>query len=224
MSGFSDYLRKHVGPSIVVRASRLRGGMRLSAALRRALGGRPRMKLFFAYDDPYAAVAIDGVLALAARHHADLQIYPLCERGIADDPALDKRHRHAIVDSQRLALRNKRSLKRLQPLDARDCAFLAEWTEAARGNKNQATFAAAALDQLWFGSSGAVQRDAFQPLRQNLLGNLSESGTVAALTRNAQLMDKLGHWESPAALVEGEWFFAHERLEQMEEHLEDLGW
>ena len=33
-----------------------------------------------------------------------------------------------------------------------------------------------------------------------------------------------GDVREPAALVEGEWFFAHERLPQIKAHLTDLGW
>lgn len=224
MSAITESLRRAIVPGLMVRLFRWRTPSRLSASLRRAFGGRARMELFFAYDDPYSAIALGGLMKLAAKHGADLHLYPLREHGIEGDPAADKRRVHAIEDCRRLAQRSGRELVRTSPLTPQDCAFLAEWTEAARGGPGMAAFAAAALDQLWFASSEAVLRESFRALRQQHLAGISDADSAAALDHNRQRMLRLGHWESPSVRVEGEWFFAHERLEQIEEHLLDLGW
>ena len=126
MAGVADYLRRTVGPSTVVRLSRWRAPLRLRAAMRRALGKGPGVKLFFAYDDPYAAIALPGLMRLAAQHRAQLELYPLREHGIDGDPAAQQRRVHAVTDSRRLAKRQGRELSRLTPPDPRDYA-------AARG-------------------------------------------------------------------------------------------
>jgi 2-hydroxychromene-2-carboxylate isomerase len=165
-----------------------------------------------------------GLIRIAQQRRAELSIYPLIERGIAGDPALAARRRHAVQDSIRLAQRSGRVLQRLEPLSAQDCAFLSAWTESARGDIHQLTFAAAALEQLWFKSAGPVLQEPFVRLRaQHPIASIA-APDPAALQRNTLRMKQLGHWESPAALVEGQWFLAHERLAQIDEHLEVLGW
>jgi 2-hydroxychromene-2-carboxylate isomerase len=47
---------------------------------------------------------------------------------------------------------------------------------------------------------------------------------VQRLAANRARQLRKGHWESPAARVQGEWFFAHERIPQIEERLSYLGW
>jgi 2-hydroxychromene-2-carboxylate isomerase len=37
-------------------------------------------------------------------------------------------------------------------------------------------------------------------------------------------MDKRGLYDTPIAVVHGRWYFAHERLGQIEDWLDELGW
>lgn len=220
----AETLRRSTVPGLIVSASRVEWPAQCSAAVRRALGQSARIELFFAFDDPYAAIALPGLLNIARQRRVKLMLYPLIERGIANDPAADARRLHAVEDSQRLARRFGKTLSRRQPLRAQDCAFLAAWTQAAREEDGVRHFAAAALEQLWFRSSGPVKQDDFHRLRAQHLHSAASAHNDFALARNtARLLEK-GHWESPAALVEGQWFLAHERLAQINDHLEHLGW
>lgn len=219
-----DTLRRAVAPRLVVGLSRLRGVQRLRAALQRLAGRRPRIELYFAFDDPYAAVALPGLIALAQRHAAALELYPLLERGIEDDPAALPRRRHAVEDARRLAPRQGLALARTQPHAADACAFLAHWTEALRGHAAMVPFAAAALDAIW-NRDTAPDEAALAALHRQLVGQEPASERHdAALYDNHVLLLRRGHWESPAARVGGEWFFAHERLPQIGDHLRALGW
>lgn len=220
----AETLRRSIAPSLVVDISRIEWPAQLSAKLRRALGRPAEIELFFAFDDPYAAIALPGLIKIARQRHARLTLRPLIERGIANDPAADARRLHAVEDSQRLARRFGKTLSRKEPLSARECAFLAAWTEAARDDAGVLNFASAALEQLWFQSSGPVKQDDFRRLHAQHLHSAASAHNEAALARNTARLLKLGHWESPAALVEGQWFLAHERLAQINEHLEHLGW
>lgn len=220
----AETLRRSVAPRLVVATSRIAWPAQLSARIRRALGRPANIELFFAFDDPYAAVAMPGLIKIARQRNAKITLYPLVERGIANDPAAEARHRHAVDDSQRLAGRSGKTLSRLEPLRASHCAFLAEWTESARHDDGMLNFAAAALEHLWFRSSGPVKQDELRRLHTQMLHSAAAGHNEAALARNTARLLKLGHWESPAALVEGQWFLAHERLAQIDEHLERLGW
>lgn len=219
MSAMTEYLRRAVGPRVVVATSR----WRLRAAAYRLLKRRPRIELFFAFDDPYSAIALPGLIQIARARKAELKLVPLLERGIDGDPAADKRRLHAVTDSRRLALRDGRSLSRTAPLAAGDCAFLASWAAAAQSHEGLPAFAAAALQQLWFSSaSGQPQAADFQALHVQHLGAppaANTNGALAALAQNRKHLHKLGHWETPAAYIAGEWFFAHERLPQIDAHL-----
>lgn len=220
----AETLRRTTIPSLIVTLSRVETPAKLSAQLRRALGQSARIELFFAFDDPYAAIALPGLLRIVGQHKATLTLYPIVSRGIADDPAADARRRHAVTDSACLAQRHGRKLSRREPLRASDCAFLAAWTESARNDPGMIAFAAAALDLLWFQSSGAVSESDFRRLHAQHLHSAAVAHNDQALARNTQRLLRGGHWESPAARIEGQWFLAHERLVQINEHLERLGW
>jgi 2-hydroxychromene-2-carboxylate isomerase len=183
--------------------------------MRRVFGQTPTVELYVAFDDPYAAVALPGVVTLAQRHGANLVIYPLLERGIADDPAAAQRQRHAIVDAGRLLERDGRRLSRRLPLASEDVAFLACWIQAAQQHPAVADFAVAAIEQLWIGGNGPVRREDFSALYRQCLGTeppADESALRDDIAGNRRRLLAKGHWESPAVRLDGEWFFAHERL------------
>lgn len=175
-------------------------------------------ELYYAYDDPYAVLALPGLLRLTQARGLPMRLYPLIERGIPDDPAAEQRRAYSVIDAQRLLQRDDRRLARLQPLGAADCAFLAAWTQAAIDDPAVVLFAAAALEQLWLHSDGPVEPEAFAVLHRRIL----EREPPAELERwnapvlgNTRRLIARGHWESPAARIGGEWFFAHERLPQI---------
>ena len=44
------------------------------------------------------------------------------------------------------------------------------------------------------------------------------------MRRNEKLMRRRRPYDTPAAWVHGQWFFAHDRLVQIGERLDSLGW
>lgn len=222
----TEFLRRAAAPRIVVATSRWRGMQNFRATLRRAVGLRQTIELFFAFDDPYAAIALPDLVKIAKARNAELKLVPLVTRGIDGDPAAAQRSAHAIIDSRRLAQRDGRTLQRSKPLAAHDVAFLAAWTAAADGHLQRNAFVAAALQRLWFGPDEQPTAEQYSALYQAHIGAPAPalSATHAEqLDRNNRRLHKLGHWESPVAYVAGEWFFAHERLKQIEARLVALG-
>lgn len=219
-------LQRRVLPSLVVRLSRRVTLPQRWARLRARLGWPPRLELYFAFDDPYAVVALPGLLGLLRHRPARLRLYPLIERGIPADPAAAARRHHALIDTGRLLGRGARRLTRSAPLNPDSTAFLAAWTQAARAEPGAAAFAAAALEQLWLSSNGPVRREDFVDLHRRLLGRdpprIDAETRHSALAGNHRRLLAKGHWESPAARLEGEWFFAHERLPHLERRLAQL--
>lgn len=216
MTGLKERLRRRWLPRLVVALARRQRA--------RPLSGDAAIELYFACDDPGAVIALPALLALAHAHGVPLQLYPLIVRGIADDPAAEARARHAVRDADRLARRDGRRLSRSQPLAAADTAFLARWIESLRGQPVMGAFAAAALERLWLLDGDTLPApDAYAALYRRLTGSappIAEAGADAALAANHRRLRRLGHWESPAARIGGEWFFAHERLAQIAECLD----
>lgn len=222
----ADYLRRSLVPSAIIAASR-RGGPRTFAARLACRLGRPLpLELYFAYDDPYAAIALPALRELVAARPVTVRIYPLIERGIADDPAQQARTRHALADAQRLARRSGPALRRGEPLSAQDCAFLASWTAALQEQPVALAFAAEAITLLWRDSDGPVTPAPFEALHRQWLQQPappSAPGVDDRLRSNRQRLLARGHWESPAVRIAGEWFFAHERIGQIRARLDELG-
>ena len=226
MPALTEFLRRAAAPRIVVATSRWRWAQDYRATVRKALGLRPSIELFFAFDDPYAAIGLPGLMKIAEARKASLKLVPVISRGIEGDPAAAQRSVHAITDSRRLAIRDGRILRRNAPLSAQDCEFLAAWTVAAELSPARNAFVAAALEKLWFGSDDAPKPENYSALYQQHIGVAPPAVSTAQRSQLAdhnKRLHKLGHWESPVALVAGEWFFAHERLQQIDERLGALG-
>ena len=77
MSAVTEYLRRAVAPRLVVGLSRQRRMQQWRAAFRRVRGLPKNIELFFAFDDPYSAIALPGLIKIAAEHHANLNLLPL---------------------------------------------------------------------------------------------------------------------------------------------------
>lgn len=222
-----DYIQKVLMPRLLVAWFATRWPGQLWAWILRSLGGRAQVELYFAFDDPYSVVALP-LLELAERRRTELVLYPIVDRGIPDDPALGRRRRFAIQDSQRLLRRRGLVLRRTEPSAPDDTAFLAAWAESLRGQSIMQAFVAAALTRLWLNSEGPVKAADFAVLYHEIVKHdppVAKNPELSQrLTSNHQRQLRKGHWESPAARVQGEWFFAHERIAQVEERLSYLGW
>jgi 2-hydroxychromene-2-carboxylate isomerase len=213
-------------PRAVVATSALDGIPKAGAALRRRTGRGARVELFFAFDDPASAVA---AIELADRvlpgRHAALAAFPVVARGMPDDPAVELKRRYAVTDAGRLARRAGLSLTRHEPLDPEATRFLAEWVAAASPGAEMTRFCVAALRRIWFVAPASLEREPFRALwRECGLGEPPRGDDPRAVRANERRMRRRGPYDTPAAWVHGQWFFAHERLDQIGTRLDELGW
>jgi len=221
----ADLLARRVAPSAVIALSRVTWPARLGAAARRRLGRRGRVELFFAFDDPCSAIAVIDLAQRLRGRDVRLLLMPVVRRGIKDDPAVDLKRRYAIDDARRLGRRTGLELTRREPLPAQDVAFLAEWVAAAAQGPALTRFCVAALRRLWLESAGPVERAGYGALwREQLGGRPPGRGGATAVRRNERLMRRRRPYDTPAAWVHGQWFFAHDRLAQIAARLDELGW
>ncbi|MEA2469000.1 MAG: hypothetical protein QOJ57_3126 [Thermoleophilaceae bacterium] len=218
-----DLLVRRVIPGTVVALSQVSWPARLGAAVRRLTGRRGRVELFFAFDDPCSAVAVIDLAERVAGRGVQLVLKPVVARGIDGDPAVEQKRRYAVVDAGRLARRSGLALSRSEPLAPESTAFLAEWAAAAPQGPALTSFCVAALRQLWFVADGPVGQSGYATLWRERFGEEPPAAAGGA-RRNERLMRRRKPYDTPAAWVHGQWFFAHDRLVQIGERLDSLGW
>ena len=221
----ADTLARRVIPRAVVARSRIDWPARLAASVRRGLGRQGRVELFFAFDDPCSAVAVIDLAERLKGYEARLVLLPVVRRGIPDDPATRLKRLYAITDARRLGARSGLALTRGEPLDPDSVSFLAEWAAPARQGPALTGFCVEALRLLWFGSDGVVPRSELAAVWTRHMGAEPPLGSTSdAVRRNEVRMRGRGPYDTPAAWVHGHWFFAHDRLPQIAERLDELGW
>lgn len=218
-------LTRRLLPSTIVVLARISWPSRLRATLRRALGRRARVELFFAFDDPCSAIALIELAERVADREVQLVLKPVLARGIAEDPAVQLKRQYALTDAQRLGKRRGLVLTRTEPLAPQETGFLAAWVASSSPGPSLERFCVEAMRQLWFASSGPIAVADYERLWQEQFGSpppaAPEGGSVA---RNERLMKRRGPYDTPAAWVHGQWFFAHDRPAQISERLDELGW
>lgn len=225
MASPADVLSRRVVPSAIIALSRVDAPARLGAATRRRLGRRGRIELFFAFDDASSAIAVIDLAERVRGRDVRLLVKPVVRRGIPGDAAVDRKRRYAIADARRLARRAGLALSREEPMSAGETAFLAEWASSAPQGPALVGFCVDAMRRLWLEGDGAPEPEAFAPLWRARFGTDPPAGDREDGVRaNERLMRRRGPYDTPAACVHGQWFFAHDRLVRIGERLDDLGW
>lgn len=221
----SDRLRRRVIPRAVVLHSRVDWPARTGASLRRGFGRAGCVELYFAFDDPESAVALVELARRLDGRDVELQMLPVVQRGIPEDPAVELKRRYAITDARRLAARYGLTLSRAEPLDPELVAPIAEWVGATPQSPALVDFCTAAMRELWFRGDGPVPLNELAGSWRKCLGQDPPLAPGREPVRqNERAMRRRGPYDTPAAWVHGQWFFAHERLDQIEQRLDELGW
>jgi 2-hydroxychromene-2-carboxylate isomerase len=220
-----ERLSRRTGPRIIVAASRLDGRAQLGARARRALGRRGRVELYFAFDDASSAFAMLDLAARTAGRDVRLLLRPVVARGIPDDPAVEDKRTYAIEDTRRLGRRLGLTLSRTVPIDPAEVAFLAQWVAGSPQGPALERFCVDAMRELWFSSpDGPVDHAVYRRLWQRATGGLPPAEVDDPVHANERAMAHRGPYDTPAAWVHGQWFFAQDRGAQIGERLDDLGW
>jgi 2-hydroxychromene-2-carboxylate isomerase len=217
----TDRLQRRTLPSTVITLSQLDGAARLGAAARRRTGRRGQVELYFAFDDAASAVAVIGVAERVAGRDVRLLLRPVVERGIPDDPAVDQKRAHAIVDARRRA---DALIVREEPLSPDTTAFLAQWAAAAPPSAALTRFCVDAMRRLWVETDGPVDPTPYAELWRSHFDGAEPDGSPGGVRANERAMARRKPYDTPAAWIHGQWFFAHDRLPQIGMRLDDLGW
>ncbi len=217
-------LARRTAPRLVAASAHATGPARLRAAASRRRGGRGTVELFFAFDDPCSAVAVEELSRRLAARPVDLQLIPVVSRGMADDPAVEQKRAYALLDARRLA-RGRLGLEiaRTSTLEPERTAFLAAWVAAEPAGPGLDAFCREALARLWFEREEALSEAELSALWRDRVGGAPRAD-ASALRRNEARMRRRGPYETPAAWVAGRWYFAQDRPTQICAWLDELGW
>ncbi len=216
-----DRIERRGVPRLIVTLSTFDLPRRLQSRMRRARGGRGAIDLYVAFDDPYSAVAVLGLADRTAHRAADVRVHAVVARGIPDDPAVDAKRAYAVTDARRLSARDGVTFVRATTVDPAETSFLARWTVAAPDGAPRLSFVVAAMRRLWCEDVPPTP-DAYTDLFREHVG--SEPPLTSGDLPAEAVMRRRGFYDTPIAVVHGQWFFAHERLPAIEHRLDDLGW
>jgi len=222
-----EWLGRAALPRAILSINRTRRKSRLRAMVRRGLMIGGRVELYFAFDDPCSAIALPALVEMVAGRDVTLELYPVLEHGIKGDPDIEKRRTYSLMDARRMGKRLGREITRSEPVERRAVEFLALWAEASRDSGDMDRFCQRALARLWSRDESpdpAIYEESYA--NTTGLAPPAESEKEDLLKRiraNEKRLSRKGHWESPAALVHGQWYFAHERLDRIAERLDYLG-
>lgn len=209
----ADAVARRVLPRAVVALSQVTWPARAGARLRRACGRRGRVELFFAFDDASSAVAVLELVRRVEGRRVRLLLFPVVRRGIPDDPAVERKRAYAVLDAARVGRRSGLELRRTAPLRPEETAPLAERIAAMPPGPAATRATVEALTRLWI-DAGNPDRAGVRP----------PAGGADAVRRNERRMRRRGPYDTPAAWIHGQWFFAQDRLDQIEHRLDALGW
>lgn len=223
MSKLRDRAEREIGPRLIVAASTVTAPARAAAAARRATGRSGRLELYFGFDDPASAFAVIDLKSRLQGRKVIFDLLPVVERGIKDDPALERKRIYGVVDGRRLGRRIGLTLSRSEPLEPQQTAFLASWVAGAPRGSALTRFCAEACRRIWFESDGPIEQARYVELWRECFGS-APVADVEAVRANEKQMSSRGPYETPAASIGGRWFFAQDRSAQIADWLDELGW
>jgi 2-hydroxychromene-2-carboxylate isomerase len=221
-----EYAKRSLVPSAAISVLESMLSTRVRAGIVRVAKLRVRAELYFAFDDPYSAIAFAEVAELAEERSVDLSLFPILDRGVPGESNDDQRRRYAVVDARRLARRRQRRLSRNAPVARNEISNLTMWAEAARERGKLEEFSGEVFDRLWFRNEVGVDFGEAYAIYGRIVGGTPPRNLTkyrARVAANSGRLRQRGHWDAPALWVEGKWFFAHERLEQAADYMSQLG-
>ena len=206
----------------MIRLAEVERPMQVAAAIKRRRSMPGTVEIYFAFDDAESAYALISLAELVQGRDVELLARPVVRRGIANDAAVDRKREYAIHDAKRLFKRGDVDMRRSDALLPADTAFLAEWVAGADESPATAQFSVRAMQLIWV-DGAQPERGVLEGLWQECVGGLPRAGGEG-VQRNEKMMGRRRMYETPAAWVAGRWYFAHERIPQIGEWLDRLGW
>tara|TARA_R110000824_G_scaffold118960_15_gene272342 strand:- start:34567 stop:35871 length:1305 start_codon:yes stop_codon:yes gene_type:complete len=186
----------------------------IHAYRRRIRGQKPTVHYFHQPDDPYSHVAAQTLDALSTRYKIALKPWLVSAPDDAAAPEREKLRHYALRDAARVA--------RQYGYDFPDNATLPETSisnacaNALSAALSQGTFFETVVSTgkaLWHGDAAALAA----------LPALSDKETAKAIKAGDGQRRAFGHYLSGMFYFEGEWYWGVDRLNHLEERLQEMG-
>jgi 2-hydroxychromene-2-carboxylate isomerase len=193
---------------------------RRKAEKARLSAGRPHVVHYFhQVDDPYSALMVQVLPALAKRYSIELQAHVVSPPPDSAAPEREKLIDYSRKDAQALA--GYRALQFTDPGGQPSDSRLRMATE---------TLVSATLQNQFFDIAPCVSKWLWQKNITTPLPDSCQSVTPCESTQlkkhieqSDQLRENLGHYLGAMLYYEGEWYWGIDRLYHLEERLQDLG-
>lgn len=186
----------------------------------RQSAGRPHVVHYFhQVDDPYSALMVQVLPALAERYSIELKAHVVSPPPDSAAPEREKLVDYSRKDAQNLA-------------NYRDLHFSDPGSQPIESRLKMATEAlvSAALQNRFFELAPCIskwlwQKNMTSPLPESCQGiEHCDAGQLEEHIRQSdQLRESMGHYLGAMLHYEGEWYWGIDRLYHLEERLQDLG-
>jgi 2-hydroxychromene-2-carboxylate isomerase len=221
-----EHISRSLVPRLLISYFKFKRRSRLRTSLAKLFGMPGTIHLFFAFDCPYSLIALKGLYEILDERSVELKLYPVIKRGIENDPNLENRRAYTMKDAVRLGKRYDIEITRTEPVLSEQVGFLSALSEAGRGDKGEELIFRF-LEDLWSFDDKDISEEYFFSLYEDVTGQCPPDDLAkyySKVKNNEQKLLKKGHWEVPSLFIYGEWYLAHERLLQVEDRLNYLGW
>jgi len=190
-----------------------------------------RVRLYFSFRSPYSYLGGPRIFALPEKYAIDLEwhgVPPMVERGVPLSPA---KLMYILSDASRVARRIGMPFQLPNPDPLPFARGLLRGAEYASDRGRVGPWVLGITRALW-----GEQRDASDPevVRQvSAVAGVDREGVLAAIAgneaydaraeANAALLEEAGHWGVPTLEVDGQLFWGQDRIDYLEEYLEEQG-
>ncbi|WP_158657731.1 DsbA family protein [Agarilytica rhodophyticola] len=181
--------------------------------LRAKLSGQAYViNIFIKPDDPYSYLLLQALPSIQARFSIAMRFHVINDLDEQMYPRLDMLRAYATYDAHQLAQLYSLDFPEEVPhVNQTDTETLSYYLVALKNDESFITQARHLLEQFWF--NGNVPEKILEGIseRQNKLSN------------NFELLSKTGHYQGAMISFDGEWYWAIDRLDHLEERLLQMG-
>jgi 2-hydroxychromene-2-carboxylate isomerase len=190
-----------------------------------------RVRLFFSFRSPYSYLGGPRIFALPERFDVDLQwhgVPPMVERGVPLSPA---KLMYILSDATRVARRLGMPFQLPSPDPLPFARGLLRGAEYAKEQGRVGPWVIGVTRAIWGDQRDASDAEVVREVSR--AAGVDPEGILAAIAgndaydarveANARLLEEVGHWGVPTLEVDGQIFWGQDRVDYLEDYLDQEG-